>query len=93
MSAVHAVVLIQCEIDTIPEAAQAIAEIDGVSEVYSVTGQIDLIDVDRARAFDIELVEARRLHRTLEAAQGRRELRHLIVTQLPDFVLSGIRFE
>ena len=32
---VHAVVLIQCEIDTIPEAAQAIADIAGVSEVYS----------------------------------------------------------
>ena len=30
MSAVHAVVLIQCEIDEISEAAQAIAEIDGV---------------------------------------------------------------
>ena len=28
---VHAVVLIQCEIDAIPEAAQAIADIDGVS--------------------------------------------------------------
>ncbi len=32
---VHAVVLIQCETDEIPEAAQAIAGIDGVSEVYS----------------------------------------------------------
>ena len=47
MSAVHAVVLIQCEIDEIPEAAQAIAEIDGVSEVYSVAGEFDLVAIVR----------------------------------------------
>ena len=31
----------------IPEAAQAIAEIDGVSEVYSVAGEFDLIAIVR----------------------------------------------
>ena len=30
---ITAVVLVQCEIDEIPEAAQAIADIEGVSEV------------------------------------------------------------
>jgi DNA-binding Lrp family transcriptional regulator len=44
---VHAVVLIQCEIDEIPEAAQAIADIDGVSEVYSVAGEFDLVAICR----------------------------------------------
>ena len=44
---VHAVVLIQCEIDEIQEAAQAIAGIDGVSEVYSVAGEFDLVAVVR----------------------------------------------
>ena len=44
---VHAVVLIQCEIDEIPEAAQAIAEIAGVSEVYSVAGEWDLVAIVR----------------------------------------------
>jgi len=44
---VHAVVLIQCDIDEIPEAAQAIAEIDGVSEVYSVAGEFDLVAIVR----------------------------------------------
>ncbi len=44
---VHAVVLIQCEIDEIPEAAQAIADIDGVSEVYSVAGEFDLVAIVR----------------------------------------------
>lgn len=44
---VHAVVLIQCEIDEISEAAQAIADIDGVTEVYSVAGEFDLIAIVR----------------------------------------------
>ena len=49
---VHAVVLIQCEIDEIPEAAQAIAEIDGVSEVYSVAGEFDLVAIVRVAEHD-----------------------------------------
>ncbi len=49
---VHAVVLIQCEIDLIPEAAQAIAEIDGVTEVYSVAGEFDLIAIVRVPQHD-----------------------------------------
>lgn len=44
---VHAVVLVQCEIDRIPEAAQAIADLDGVSEVYSVAGEFDLVAIVR----------------------------------------------
>lgn len=50
--AVHAVVLIQCEIDAIPEAAEAIAEIPGVSEVYSVAGEFDLVAIVRVGAHD-----------------------------------------
>ena len=49
---VHAVVLIQCEIDEIPEAAQAIADLDGVSEVYSVAGEFDLVAVVRVANHD-----------------------------------------
>ena len=49
---VHAVVLIQCEIDSIPEAAQAIAGIDGVSEVYSVAGEFDLVAIVRVAEHD-----------------------------------------
>ena len=49
---VHAVVLIQCEIDEISEAAQAIADIDGVSEVYSVAGEFDLVAIVRVAAHD-----------------------------------------
>jgi DNA-binding Lrp family transcriptional regulator len=50
--AVHAVVLVQCEIDAIPEAAQAIADLDGVSEVYSVAGEFDLVAIVRVPAHE-----------------------------------------
>jgi DNA-binding Lrp family transcriptional regulator len=49
---VHAVVLIQCDIDEIGEAAQAIADVDGVSEVYSVAGEFDLVAIVRVGAHD-----------------------------------------
>jgi DNA-binding Lrp family transcriptional regulator len=50
--AVHAVVLVQCEIDVIPRAAQAIADIEGVSEVYSVAGEFDLVAIVRVAEHD-----------------------------------------
>jgi DNA-binding Lrp family transcriptional regulator len=49
---VHAVVLVQCEIDGIPEAAQAIADIEGVTEVYSVAGEFDLVAICRVAEHD-----------------------------------------
>jgi DNA-binding Lrp family transcriptional regulator len=49
---VNAVVLIQCEIDGIPEAAEAIAGIDGVTEVYSVAGEYDLVAIIRVLQHD-----------------------------------------
>jgi DNA-binding Lrp family transcriptional regulator len=49
---VHAVVLIQCEVDAIAEAGNAIAEIDGVSEVYSVAGEFDLVAIVRVAEHD-----------------------------------------
>ena len=49
---ISAIVLINAEVDRIPEVAAAIAEINGVSEVYSVTGDVDLIAVVRVRAHE-----------------------------------------
>lgn len=49
---ITAIVLIDCATDSIPEVAQALADLPGVSEVYSVAGGIDLIAVVRVRAFD-----------------------------------------
>ncbi|MGW5052466.1 Lrp/AsnC family transcriptional regulator [Actinokineospora sp. NPDC004072] len=44
---VTAIVLIYAATDRIPETAQAIADIDGVTEVYSCAGDVDLIAIVR----------------------------------------------
>ena len=46
---ITAIVFINAQVSQIPEVAAAVAGIDGVSEVYSVTGQIDLIAMVRVR--------------------------------------------
>lgn len=47
-----AIVLIDTEPDRIPEVASEIAEIKGVSEVYSVTGKADLVAMVRVAEHD-----------------------------------------
>jgi DNA-binding Lrp family transcriptional regulator len=49
---ITAIVLVTAATDSIPEVAQAIADLDGVSEVYSVAGNVDLVAVVRVREFD-----------------------------------------
>ena len=44
--------MVTAETDQIPEVAQALADTDGVSEVYSVAGHVDLIAIVRVREFD-----------------------------------------
>jgi DNA-binding Lrp family transcriptional regulator len=44
---ITAIVLVETEVRRIPEAAEAIAALDGVSEVYSVTGDVDLVAIVR----------------------------------------------
>ncbi|GAA3445622.1 Lrp/AsnC family transcriptional regulator [Planomonospora venezuelensis] len=58
---VTAIVHINAEVDRIPEVAQTIAEIDGVSEVYSITGEYDLMAMVRVAAYEeiAELVPGR----------------------------------
>jgi len=46
---ITAIVLIAADVAVIPEVAEKIAEIDGVTEVYSVTGDVDLIAMVRVR--------------------------------------------
>jgi DNA-binding Lrp family transcriptional regulator len=46
---ITAIVMINCAPDRIPEVAQRIADIEGVFEVYSVTGDVDLIAMVRVR--------------------------------------------
>ncbi|MDQ6524192.1 Lrp/AsnC ligand binding domain-containing protein [Nocardioides sp. LHD-245] len=61
---ITAIVFVQAETARIPEVAEAIAALDGVSEVYSVTGQIDLIALVRVSSHDdIAAVVADRLNK------------------------------
>jgi DNA-binding Lrp family transcriptional regulator len=46
---ITAIVLVETDVDRIPEAAAEIAEIEAVSEVYSVTGDTDLVAMVRVR--------------------------------------------
>jgi DNA-binding Lrp family transcriptional regulator len=47
-----AIVHIDCATDSIPEVAEALAELPGVSEVYSVAGNVDLIAIVRVARFE-----------------------------------------
>ncbi|SDB80130.1 AsnC family protein [Raineyella antarctica] len=49
---VTAIVFVNAETDRIPEVAQEIASLDGVTEVYSVTGNIDLVAMVHVRELD-----------------------------------------
>ncbi|MFC4555863.1 Lrp/AsnC family transcriptional regulator [Georgenia faecalis] len=46
---ITAIVLIDADVARIPEVAQEVAELDGITEVYSVTGNVDLIALARVR--------------------------------------------
>lgn len=49
---VTAIVFVKAEVSKIPEVAQQIADLHGVTEVYSVTGTIDLIAMVHVRDHD-----------------------------------------
>ena len=46
---ITAIVLVHTAVDRIPETAQAIADLDGVSEVYSCAGDVDLVAIVKVR--------------------------------------------
>jgi len=49
---VTAIVLIKADVASIPETAETIAQIPAVTEVYSVTGEFDLVAIVRVRGHD-----------------------------------------
>ena len=49
---ITAIVFVKADVARIPEVAEAIAAVEGISEVYSVTGSIDLIAMARVRHHD-----------------------------------------
>jgi len=61
---ITAIVFVQADVTHIPEVAEQIADLDGVSEVYSVTGDVDLIVMVRVRTHDdVAAVVADRLNK------------------------------
>jgi DNA-binding Lrp family transcriptional regulator len=61
---ITAIVFVNAEVARIPEVAEEIAGLEGVSEVYSVTGQIDLIAMVRVhRHEEIAAVVADRINK------------------------------
>ena len=46
------IVLIRCDPKSIPETATRLAGIDGVTEVYSVSGEWDLVAIVRVPGYD-----------------------------------------
>jgi DNA-binding Lrp family transcriptional regulator len=49
---ITAIVMVSVEANRIPEVAETIAGLDGVSEVYSVAGDVDLVAIVRVKEFD-----------------------------------------
>ena len=49
---ITAIVFIQADVSRLTEIAESIADIPGVSEVYSVTGDLDLLAMVRVRTHD-----------------------------------------
>lgn len=47
-----AIVFITTEVDRVTDVAEALAALPGVTEVYSVTGAIDLVAIVRTRTVD-----------------------------------------
>jgi DNA-binding Lrp family transcriptional regulator len=67
---ITAIVLIKTDVDQIPEIAETIAALDGITEVYSVTGTYDLVAMVRVRAHeDLADVIPGRLNKVRGVAQ------------------------
>ena len=63
---ITAIVFVEAEVARIPEVAEQIANLEGVSEVYSVTGSIDLIALIRVRSVEqVATVVTERLNKVV----------------------------
>ena len=49
---IQALVLINVERTSVPETAEALLQIEGITEVYSVTGSFDLVALIRVKEYD-----------------------------------------
>jgi len=49
---VTAIVLMNAERTSIPETAQILADVEGIAEVYSVSGEFDIVAILRVREYE-----------------------------------------
>ena len=75
---ITAIVMIDAATDAIPEVAEAVADLEGVSEVYSVAGDVDLVALVRVRRHE-ELADV--IAGRLNKVQGVRETQTHIAFQ------------
>lgn len=75
---VHAFVLIDAEPNRIAALAEALADVDGVAEVYSVAGEADIVAVVRVRHHE-QLADV--VTRRISALEGIVATRTLIAFQ------------
>lgn len=62
---ITAIVLVTTAVDSVQEVAASLADLDGISEVYSVAGDVDLVAVVRVRRHeDLAEVITGRLSKT-----------------------------
>ena len=49
---VTAIVLIQCEVGKVHSVSEALVDLDGVGEVYSISGDYDILAIIRVKEYD-----------------------------------------
>lgn len=49
---ITAVVMINCEVGKVHDVAEALVDLDGVAEVYSISGEHDIMAIVRVREYD-----------------------------------------
>ncbi len=49
---VSAIVIINCEVGKVHEVAEALTALDGVAEVYSVSGEFDILAILKVSKYD-----------------------------------------
>ena len=49
---ITAIVQIRCSRDLVPQTAEAVAELPGIAEVYSVSGDYDLMAILKVKEYD-----------------------------------------
>ncbi|MBW2145444.1 MAG: Lrp/AsnC ligand binding domain-containing protein [Deltaproteobacteria bacterium] len=49
---ITAIVMINCEVGKVPSVAEALINLDGVGEVYSISGEHDILAVIRVKEYE-----------------------------------------